>query len=505
MMQSATQLATAHCSRAQRGFRRRPCRVLRRKGYALVWFALLLTLLVGMVGLVIDSGWLVSTYRQARNAADAAALAAAMELFRGKDDDAARAAAEQFIQTCLAGATLEEFNHPPLRGYYTVEQIDEDEAAKYVEVILTYEVPNFFIHVLPGMAQTSTVRARAVAGFEARAQGEGAIVLDPTRRPGLSVSGGGTLRVDGAVLVNSRHPGYDQYHTWLGGNPGHAAKASNNSTVYARYIQVAGGVDWVDNFHNIDPSGPHPLFAGAPIQRDPLRDLPVPDGSNGADLTPRGAVEVNNNSVKPFYLSPGIYDDILITQGAEAIFNPGIYILRPNKPNKGLRINGSATVTGSGVMFYVTGSNYLNNGAGYYDALDDALNDQLDGPLPPTPGSLGSSPDPGKVDFAAIDINATSARVTLTGINDTSSQFHDILFFQRRRNMNAARIQGNAGKNVTLGGAIYAKWANFTLSGGGRYDATFVVGSMDISGQGTVTINGTGRNFGVANQVFLVE
>ena len=54
-------------------------------------------------------------------------------------------------------------------------------------------------------------------------------------------------------------------------------------------------------------------------------------------------------------------------------------------------------------------------------------------------------------------------------------------------------------------GTIYAKWANFDLSGQGEYNAQFVVGSMAISGNAIVTINATGKNFGKANLVFLVE
>ena len=58
---------------------------------------------------------------------------------------------------------------------------------------------------------------------------------------------------------------------------------------------------------------------------------------------------------------------------------------------------------------------------------------------------------------------------------------------------------------VNLVGTIYAKWARFHLAGGGRYDSQFVVGSLDIAGQATLTINGTGKNRGTANQIFLVE
>src|SRR5205823_1339689 len=172
-------------------------------------------------------------------------------------------------------------------------------------------------------------------------------------------------------------------------------------------------------------------------------------------------------------------------------------------------ISGSPTVTGNGVMFYLTGSTYYDatkKAYGYWDALDDAQNSQLDGPLPPTHGnSIGTAPDPGKVTYPSITINATSAKVSFTGLIDSTSPFDRVLFYQRRRNSSTASIQGNAGNQLTLGGIIYAKWAKFSISGQGKYDAQFFVGSMDISGGANVTIGSAGKNYGMGNQVFLTE
>ena len=94
--------------------------------------------------------------------------------------------------------------------------------------------------------------------------------------------------------------------------------------------------------------------------------------------------------------------------------------------------------------------------------------------------------------------------MTLSPISDANSPFKNILFYQRRWNTTAASVAGNS-DNIKLTGTIYAKWANFQLSGQGKYDAQFVVGSMSISGNAVVTINATGKNFGTANLVFLVE
>ena len=59
-----------------------------RRGTIVVMFAILLVALVGVVGLVIDLGLMMGTHRQAQNAADAAALAAAVErIYRGESRD----------------------------------------------------------------------------------------------------------------------------------------------------------------------------------------------------------------------------------------------------------------------------------------------------------------------------------------------------------------------------------------------------------------------------------
>lgn len=470
-----------------------------RPAAILVWCALLLVFLLAMLGLVLDSGLLMANQRHAQNSADAAALAAAMHLIRGDTATVAEAAAKKFVTDYnkLADATV------------TVNFADkisagpaEHKTAKYVEVIVEMTYPTLFIHIVGG--GQGKIKTRAVAGYENLAYGEGAIVLDP-RVPGLSVQGGAALVLEGSLVVNSQAAGYDQYGAWVDWvAEKYGIATSNNSTVKARYIQLHGGVDIVDNYLPFEKGAPHPLFARASIAPDPLRDLPIPTDKNGVVLTASpAAVSATTGSV--ITLEPGIYSDISIQGSANVTFKPGIYVLMPKGPNQGLRINGSPTVNGKGVMFYLTGSNYYEvdkNGKsshepGYYDALDGAV-DLVANNLP-------TAPDKGKVDFASITINVNAGNVTFDGLDDPASPFNDILFFQRRRNTSAAAIQGNAGPEINLGGTIYTKWANFGLSGGGRYDAQFVVGTMDISGQATVTLSGTGRQFGRANKVFLVQ
>src|SRR4051794_19252694 len=93
----------------------------RRSGQTLILFALLLPLVLGMTGLVIDGGMLIATQRQVQNAADAAAMAGVMDRLRGQTSIVASATATTFVKdpqyNNLPGATVV-VNIPPLSGPY---------------------------------------------------------------------------------------------------------------------------------------------------------------------------------------------------------------------------------------------------------------------------------------------------------------------------------------------------------------------------------------------------
>ena len=153
-----------------------------RKAKTLLLFMVLSPVLVGWVGLVIDGGLLMAGQRQAQNAADAAALAGAMNMMQGGTITTARAAANPFLASnglsnapALVSGTS--FNIPPKQGPFKGN-------SQYVEVIVTNPVQTYFIQAV-GASSTANVTARAVAGYEAVTAGEGGAVLDPRfRHPG---------------------------------------------------------------------------------------------------------------------------------------------------------------------------------------------------------------------------------------------------------------------------------------------------------------------------------
>jgi hypothetical protein len=52
---------------------------------------------------------------------------------------------------------------------------------------------------------------------------------------------------------------------------------------------------------------------------------------------------------------------------------------------------------------------------------------------------------------------------------------------------------------------LYAKYAQANFTGQGTFKAQFIVGSISITGNGTVTISSIGSSDSISKQVFLVE
>lgn len=538
-----------------------------RSGKILVFFAILLTLLLGLCGFVIDSGRLNAAHREAQNAADAAAMAAALSIFRSQTTTQALTDANLLrsqnspdsAALALNAGTSNALNIPPQNGPHA-------GLAGYAEAYVSVPVDTLFIHLL-GVSRNRTVAARAVAGAEPASDGEGVIVLDPQAIPGLNVTGAVNtsgsidptlIRVDGGVIVNSMGSGYNQWGKWEDTWPPTASPNQKDTTkspgqtdpgvstqqtistpapsVEAKFVYLAGGTERPSmNAYKYYgdpnyPSGENPLIAAMrQLIEDPLRLMPPPSPTTttargGMDTTLRGTVSVSSGETVT--LDPGIYYDITINSGT-VTFNPGIYVLMPSPPgttagNQGagrIRVTGTATLTGDGVMFYVTGDNYTNNGYGYWDTLDDTYqtNDYLDGPLPPTPEAWnppkgnktvvpGTDPASGNPSYGAVRINIGDGLLDLHGLPDVGDAYDDMLFFQRRRNANPLQIAANAGTGtVNLEGTVYAKWALLDISGGGDWTARFVVGSLKVSGGGVITLQGPGQGWSLVKKIFLVE
>jgi Flp pilus assembly protein TadG len=451
-----------------------------RRGQTLVMFALLLPLLLGMVGLAIDSGLLLATYRQTQNAADSAALAAAVDLFNSKTTATAQATGTSYVQTYnhMSGATVT-INIPPLSGPHISGTAN---SSSYAEALVSYPYQTSFIQLL-GVNKSQTVTARAVAGYDtAPTSGVVALWQLPLNGilAGISVVGGASLKVNGGILDNSIDPLI-------------AMVVNNGGSITATTVAVAGGVLGSSSVTNYNAGGANPLTQNTGVDfADPLASLPVPTTSNGVlanyysatatgggspvTITPASSPQVvnigNGNSAA---LLPGIYTAISVQGGSTVTFAPGIYVLAGG----GLTIGNGAVVSGSGVMFYNTSVLY--------------------NPVTGADGLLG-------LGILGLNVGAFNlgggVNFNLSGI--TSGPFAGMLMFQDR--LNPAQLNLNNGSSSpTTNSTYYAPMANLNIQGGATYDSPFVVGSVTIGNGVQVNITPPNGSLPYANLVFMVE
>jgi hypothetical protein len=481
-----------------------------RAGKVLLTFVVLLPALLALCGLVIDGGVLMGTYRRAQHASDAAATAAARDLVLGRSATQAEFKAEQIIAGHNdfpdANVTV---NTPPSSGAYA-------GVAGCVEVLLTDEPQTHFGGFIGGGA-LSQVATRSVAGSRPSTTGAAIVVLDPDPPQlavpliggvlpalpslvgGLEIEGLGTLRVDGAVLVNTKWRGQDENGETVGegSSPPWAIASLNLLTagrLRARDIRVVGGVDNPNYYAHFTSGQPSPLAAGKLTVKDPYQDLPVPtvaaDPANVVDVY-RGTVNIADLPLSPWrYLNPGVYDWIQVISG-NVVFRPGVYIIRGTNPVTGIALNlVGGRIDADGVMFYVTDSPGYSASVGLPDAGDGET-------VPAAPGVLTLVP--------SVVINLADVSSYFRGLNDSSSPFNRMLLYQRRtsrRPVVVASLLGSGAEDVR--GTLYSKWGHVVLASYGETNSRIVAGTVRLVAVFGLTINPTSL-LPPAQDVFLLE
>lgn len=536
-----------------------------RSGHILVMFAVVVTTLLAVLGLVIDGGLLMTSQRQAQNAADAAARACARAVrdYEAIHNSTAiplgdlRAIAKTYAFDPLynnvpttpddPGTPLVDesaawlvVNHGPLTGPYVGN-------ARYVEVKVTYPLRTAFIQVV-GIGRDRKVTSRAVSGYELEPRGAGLVILDPDPPDGsgLKISGGGVVTVDDRltgkkadVYVYSLHEGQDGSGGTTTPVPPYngvqaAAKVENNTTFIAGTVNVSGGVNNEDNF-SFD-RGVDKLVAGTlspvydPFHIDPgqlagPKYLPTPTTNNGVAYQgnknnpvigkatflkvgktkppdQQGNIAVTSGDFAT--LEPGIYTSISIN-GGDVTLQPGIYVLKLPSANGGTDV---LTISGSSFVHGVGGTNIPAN-VMFYNTGHDY-------------NAVTGSPDTSDYDYAAgarTDVQPTTSSnfgrikitggtVRLSGLNTAvttaaDASFNKMLFYQRRAHDGV--IQVNQGSDSALDGILYAKWGELQLAGSGIYNFAIVVGRLTVSGGATIHVNDTVPFPPVLQFVYLVE
>jgi hypothetical protein len=298
-----------------------------------------LTALLSMLALLVDGGLLLSERRHAQATADAAALAAASDLYaqwktnQGADPNGTAAASASSVASCNGytndGTTNSvTVNIPPNSGNFVGR-------AGYAEVIVTWKQRRGFSAILGN--ETIRVSARAVA--------QGRSITGGSASPAILMLGEGPnvtdITVDGSpssvtVTVPSGTTGSGG-SIYLDSRTNPAELNGSQSSVTAPYVYIAKS--------GSAPSGvtaSTSMVTGAPQLPDPLGYLPAPSANNvGARV-----------GVDTTFATSGITGSVTLTPNT-------MYVVG----GKGISLSGQSSVTvqgngaDGGVMIYLTGAN----------------------------------------------------------------------------------------------------------------------------------------------------
>jgi hypothetical protein len=382
-----------------------------------------MVVLIAFVGLAIDVGSLRFTKRQMQSAADAAAIAGALEVpYCGGTNNcaalqtAATSAVTEngltggtFLTNCATTGTQLTFNinNPPC-----AQGAADPNSGKsnYVEVVASQTKQTYFAQAIGFNRVPISVRAEAM-----RTPNPNCIyALDPT--------GGNAITVDLLAVVTSACGIVDESSAW------NALSCNLIAKVTAPQISVVGGVQGL----LCSPSSTPKTSIRVPTPADPLGSLPKPAllacGTSTSSPYHGSANPLAILGTATLYPDAAYCGGINILPTANVTFMPGTYVIKSGGLlglQGGLNINLLANVTGNGVTFYNYGPN-----AG--------------------------------ITFVAPSVN-------LGGVNlvaPTSGTYACILFFQDPQDTAGAYIIGSSSWNTVLQGAYYFPSANVLYAAG---------------------------------------
>lgn len=225
------------------------------QGQMLVLTALCMTMLMGFLALAIDVGMLFRAKRNVQIAADAGAIAGALQEKYG-DTPRPRCRGEVSRVRCAVQNAVAANGFPaidvvsvsanPTNGYHT--------GPGYVETIVSVPNPTYFLSAFRGIGTPLKVTARAVAGM---APSTTCIyVLDPADADSLTVQAPISAR-DCGIQVNSNSP---------------EASCDQGATIAVPFLHITGGQD---SGTGCQATNSTQVVTGVAPAGDPLNGLPV--------------------------------------------------------------------------------------------------------------------------------------------------------------------------------------------------------------------------------------
>jgi Flp pilus assembly protein TadG len=263
---------------------------------------------------------------------DYAGLLKARTVLQGIADGAALAGA----RTLSISNTNAQIVDGQVKGYVAAHVTDATAQSavqfsdRSVTVNVRQNVPMAFLRVIG--SKSILIAASAKARVTSQQVPNCVVTLDPFANSALQIQKGGLLGPGCMLYSNSAAP--------------NAIDVSGGATLTVGAICSHGGVKR-DNASTLSLAP----RTDCPILPDPLASLPPPITGNCTETK----MQVNNLTTS---LIPGVYCGGLTIAGTSAVtLQPGIYIIKDGP----LHIKDKASVTGSGVTFFLTGKGAILN------------------------------------------------------------------------------------------------------------------------------------------------
>lgn len=358
-----------------------------QKGQALVLIALAAVGLFGFAALAIDGSRSYSDKRHAQNAADTAALSAALAYIKEPVEAQKWAAAKNAAYNVASSNGYDNdgtiIDLVPDTSAVIVEQCDatnisnrdcEGIAAgaesEYIRVYIVSHLSSTFSRVIGRQTVTNAaeaiVRVQGTSGSPGGSSspfGDGALVATKTGNNNqcFLMNGGADLYThDSGIFINCSG------NQAIFMNGGADLQMDSNGKVVGCYAYNGNA-----SFDPIDCNVAEQLLDGSYFASVPTTKAP-PSCSGTGNVTGSKAntkmtgnsANVANNDVGTF--SPGNFGSITVNSGATAIFTPGVYCVSGN-----FNLNGNARMQDSGGrVHFVLGQSINLNSGGIFDFSD---------------------------------------------------------------------------------------------------------------------------------------
>jgi hypothetical protein len=405
------------------------------------------------LGLGIDGAQLYAHRQMAQAAADAVAQAAMMSIKRGTDSTSTHPFSTAASFTCTVPPAALDLRTPCVYAQYngfgtstdtvtvsfpaTVSGVTLSSAATPAVAVSVQRVLTAGLIRFAGIT-TYTVIAKASAGIVGTVPTNCIYVLDTAAQDAFMATGGINVTMNCGIMIND--------------NNAEAARASGSAIVTASAISITGGY-----FSGGGGSFSPTPTTGVTAVTDPFVSVAGPVA---------GACDYTNYSAGhggTFTLSPGTYcGGIVINGGATASFNPGIYVINGG----GVTFSNGAIITGSGVMFYLTGTNATYGSVSMIGGTTETLSAPTTGP------------------------------------------YMGLLFFQDRSIVSAAIATFSGGAAMSLTGSLYFPTTGVSFAGGSSASGTtaIIADKVSFTGGTNFTYDPTGLKTGlIATGVGLVQ